>query len=92
MVATNSTGTITFTLPTASAAGSGKIIKLTARIQNGLNVVKGGGSDTFDGYFIGGTASTTDSNLGVFYGAGNPTTVELISDGSSKWYVIYVSF
>nr|WP_208526763.1 collagen-like protein [Flavobacterium psychrophilum] len=80
---------ITYTLPSASAAGTGKMIYISSTTQNtttGANYINvvASGSDTFFGIYK--PAGSTD--LLINGGASRVLYANLVSDGVNKWYVV----
>ncbi len=86
LVVVNTTNSlVTFTLPSASAAGSGKSIYIsTSSLSNtqSINVICASGN-TFIGTFV--AAGSTNINTAL---SSNISWVNLISDGVSKWYIV----
>jgi hypothetical protein len=68
----------TFTLPLANSVTNGQVIRISG-LQGSFSIARSG-SDTFNGYYQNATTSAS-----AFY------AVELISDGTSKWYIVDAS-
>ena len=79
------TGTCGHTLPAANSVSAGRIIKIFSGWSgsNTLNVLTNG-TDTFYGSYL-----TNQNVTSIYTGTGNNyvSWVELVSDGSSIWYV-----
>ncbi len=85
IVNTTASTVLTFTLPSASAAGAGKKIYISGRplgVSQSINAICSG-ADTFVGVFM--PASATNINTAL---SANASWVNLVSDGVNKWYVV----
>jgi len=78
ITATNSSGTVTITLPTGSYREEGRVLEFKYRQTGGTVVLSPSGTDTIDGVA---TKTTTQIN----------SAMKVVSNGQGRWNVMYTT-